>query len=172
MTDPDDTAADPAADRQSADAPEEQDPVAALRSLPNRYREVLGGSDTEGDRDLAHRPDALEQAARARDLLDTTARRVERLVEDARPVAEEAAETHAPRRGPAQWDPDVVLSVLDSNAERVARLVENIPQAAQDRPRVREGLESLTGEIVHEAVSESQRALKETERVIEEDPEG
>lgn len=148
------------------------DTVAALRSLPDRYREVIraGTDDEDEEGAVARRPEALEQAARVRDLLDTTARRVERLVEDSRPVTDDVPDGHAPRRGPAQWDPEVVLSVLDTNAERVARLVEGISEASGDRPAVREGLESLTGEIVDEAVNESQLALQETARVIEEDP--
>ncbi len=146
------------------------DPVQQLRALPDRYREVLAGQAPEepGQNAEDPPPEAVEKAAQARDLLDSTARRVERLVEDAKPVAD-AVENHPPRRGPHNLDAEVVLEVLDTNAERLAQLVETLPEAAGDRPAVRQGLESIAGEIVGEAVSESERRLRAAEQSLDEE---
>ncbi|MFN2504952.1 MAG: hypothetical protein ABR540_12145 [Acidimicrobiales bacterium] len=140
----------------------------ALRSLPDRYRAVLAG-----DRDRADPAElaALEEAARTRDVLGAAAQRVERLLEDSRPVSD-AVPPGGPRRGPTEWDPEVVLEIMDTNAERVARLVGAIPESAGDRVGVREGLESITHEIVNEAASEGERSLRNSERVVGGTPNG
>jgi ABC-type transporter Mla subunit MlaD len=145
------------------------DPLTQLRALPHRYREVLSGGragqPADGSGELP--PEAVEKAAEARDLLENTARRVERLVEDTKPVTN-MVESHPPRRGPYALDADVVLDVLDTNAERLARLAEEAPEAAGERAGVRDGIKSIAGEIVAEAVTESERRLRQAERSIDE----
>ena len=149
------------------DAP---DPVSQLRALPDRYREVLApgaGNDRVGEPGSLP-PDAVEEAAQARDVLASTARRVERLLEDSKPVGE-PAEGAPPRRGHYNLDPEVVLEVLDTHAERLAELAEAVPDEAADRgAAVREGLQAITGEMVSEAVAESERRLREAKRTLDE----
>ncbi len=157
----------------TSDTPEgdaEPDAIRQLRRLPGRYREALGGrggeEPTAGAEALPF--EAVEEAAHARDLLDSTARRVERLLEDSKPVGDEA-ENRPPRRGHYRVDPDIVLEVLDSNAERLAQLVEGVPAAAGERgSAVRDGLESITGELVSEVVTESERRLQQVQRAVDE----
>jgi hypothetical protein len=153
-----------------SDEPPGADALRELRALPNRYRQAVANQRQAqaGDNADDVAPTAVEEAAQARDLLDTTARRVERLLEDSKPVSN-PLEGQPPRRGKYGWDPEVVLEVLDTNAERLARLVEAIPETTADRTGVRQGLESITGEIVNEAVSESERGLRQVERSVDED---
>lgn len=153
-------------DTPTSDA--EPDPVTELRKLPSRYRDVLSG---RGEKPAAGAgelpPEALEEAAQARDLLGSTARRVERLLEDTKPVGDEA-ENAPPPRGHYRLDADVVLEVLDTNAERLAQLVEGVPaEAAERAPSVRDGLQSITGELVNEAVTESERRLRDARRAVD-----
>ena len=143
------------------------DPVAELRALPDRYRELLDRRTSAGSAEGAEIPEeAVEQAAQARDLLGATARRLERLLEDSRPVSQ--VEEAPPKRGHYRVDPEVVAEVLETHAERLARLAETIPDHAADREGIRDGLQSITGELVGEAVSESERRLARAEGAAEE----
>lgn len=146
------------------------EPVTQLRGLPKRYREALAGGekDVPAEQAAGLPPEAVEEAAQARDLLDSTARRVERLLEETKPVGDET-ENPPPRRGHYNLDADVVLEVLDNNAERLARLAEAVPDEAADRrPGIRDGLQSITGELVDEAVTEGERRLRDARRVVDE----
>jgi hypothetical protein len=147
------------------------DPIRQLRELPDRYRHALrtqgGQVPASGGGDVP--PEAVEEAAQARDVLDSTARRVERLLEDSRPLGDPAGRP-PPKRGHYGLDPDVVLDVLDANAERLARLAETLPEETADRgPGIREGLQSITGELVNDAVTESERRLRDVQQAVDDD---
>ena len=148
------------------------DPITQLRDIPQRYREALtpqDGSEATSSRRRSPAPEAVEEAAHTRDLLDAAARRVQRLVEDTKPLPDPGSNT-PPKRGPPDLDAEVVLDVLDANAERLAQLVEGVPDEAADRaPGVQEGLRSISGELVSEAVTESERRLRDTQRKLEEE---
>ncbi|MDQ4131192.1 MAG: hypothetical protein M3133_09440 [Actinomycetota bacterium] len=147
------------------------DPVRQLRELPARYRNALR---TQGEQAPASEgedlpPEAVEEAAKARDVLEGTARRVERLLEASKPLGDPAGNP-PPKRGHYGLDPDVVLDVLDANAERLAQLAEAVPDETADRgPGIREGVQSITGELVNEAVTESERRLRDAERAVDDD---
>lgn len=160
-----DTTEPPSDDRGS-------DPLSQLRDIPSRYREALAASSEGGEERPAEARDlpaeAVEEAAHTRDLLDAAARRVERLLEDTRPLGDPG--DAPPKRGPYGLDADVVLEVLDTNAERLAQLVETVPEHAAERdPAVREGLKSISGELVNEAVTESERRLEDVRRAVDDD---
>jgi hypothetical protein len=140
----------------------------AVRSLIVHFRELLGISAEQGPADPMHRrlgPSAasvLEHTLYLRDLLHAAAERLERLADDVRPVQVQLP-TCKPIAGYHQWSREELLRDLSAGLEHLDRVADEVATDERLHPNVRQAIQSITAEILHNAVLDGEDHRRQAE---------
>jgi len=146
--------------------------MAAIRSQMVDVRTLLGVWGEPGGEDRVRRrcqpgsPTVIEQVIYLRDLLHATADRLERLVVDAHPV-HIAVATCEPSAGYHRWTPEALLPIIAAEIDRLTRLTQELAATDELTPRTRQGLQTITKELLGSAFGDGEQHIRQAERSIE-----
>jgi hypothetical protein len=146
--------------------------MAAIRSQMADLRTLLGVWAEPGGADRVRRrcqpgsPTVIEQVIYLRDLLHATADRLERLVVDAHPV-QIAVASCEPTAGYHRWSPEALLPIVAAETDRLTRLTQEMATTDELSPRTRQGLQTITKELLGSAFGDGEQHIRQAERSIE-----
>lgn len=141
-----------------------------LRELPTTFRKALLLQD---DRAMRHRPatgewSAVEVLGHMIDKMQNWSRRVERILEEDRPVLPGYDQDASVREHDYQHaDVEILLEQLEQSCEHFAALVERVPETALERPGVHGEFGSITLRYCVEAPIQSAEAHLEQLRTAQ-----
>lgn len=141
----------------------------AIRSMPDQFRALFHriSADGSGVDRTTRRPDpsAVEHLLCLRDTIGSTAQRLERLANDARPVRQHA-HRYEHVAGYQRWDPNELQRTLSSEAERLARIAEQLWSDEGLPGEVRLGLEAIAGEQLRHVLRCASEELGDAELAL------